>query len=1076
MKFCGECGAHLTIAGRRRGTSSPRAYPPKHLAEKIVTARDALEGERKQITVLFADLKGSTELLAHRDPEEARRILDPILEGMMAAVHRYEGTVNQVLGDGIMALFGAPIAHEDHAVRACYAALSIQESAKRYAEEVGGTDGPRIEIRVGLNSGEVVVRSIASDLHMDYTAIGQTTHLAARMEQMTKPGSIFITGETARLAEGLIAVKQLGPMPVKGLEQPVEVYELTGAGASRSRLQAKAAHGLSRFVGRGGELEEIRSAAAAAGAGHGRVIAVMGEPGVGKSRLFWEFLHSPRTRRWRVLESRSVSYGKATSYLPIAELLKDYFEVRGQDPQQAEQKVRTTLLSLDPSLEPALSPLLWLLDLPIGNPAWLRLEPPQRKRQAVEAVTQLLLRESRRLPVMAVFEDLHWIDAETQAVIDNLVESLPMSRCLLLLNYRPEYEHRWEENAYFKEVLIDTLPAETAAELLDALLGRDPSVELLKGLLLRRTGGNPFFLEESIFSLAETGYLAGRSGGYHLAKPVETMRIPATATAVLASRVDRLDLADKHLLQAAAVVGKDVPFGVLASVAGGSMDEVRRGLARLETAGFLQQSSLFPDLEYTFRHALTHEVVYGSLLHDRRRTLHAGVVGAIERVREGRLGEHVEQLALHAFRGELWDKAVPYLHEAALRAMTRSGYREAVGYLEQALTVLPRLSEARQGLEWAVDLRLDLRNAHFPLGEIERVGWYLREAEPLCVALEDPRRLALVFGYLTHYLWLTGQSVAARAAAERLGVMAAQVDELPLLVAADYYQSAAWFARGDLKTETFARRVIERLPGDLMRERFGLGVFPAAFSRAFAAFSYAERGDFREGLSIGGEAMRFAETMDHPYSLAFIAFILGYAHCLKGDFDRSIGYFERGRDVSHEWGLTIMDGINTASLGYAQAMLGRTKEGLALMMPVIDLLRKVVLAPLSCGLMSEALLVDGQLEEAQSWAELGLRLSRERDERIHEAHALRLLAEIGALGNHDPLLVGARYAESLALAKSMGLRPLVAHCHAGLARHSQEMGRRREGQVHAATAKRMYRSMDMPYWMGNAGAAMAMLT
>jgi class 3 adenylate cyclase len=332
-KFCKKCGESLvSVEGQAKiRLRSAHSYTPKHLAEKILTSKAALEGERKQVTVLFADLRGSMELLADRDPEEARKLLDPVLERMMEAVHRYEGTVNQVMGDGIMALFGAPLAHEDHAVRACYAALRMQETVKRYAEGVFRSYGVPVQIRVGLNSGEVVVRSIGSDLHMDYTAVGQTTHLAARMEQLASPGSILLTPATLTLVEGFVAVKALGPVPVKGLADPVEVYEVTGAGPARTRLQASARRGLTRFVGRDAELEQLRRAQELAGDGHGQVAALVGEAGVGKSRLVYEFTHSHRLHGWFVLESASVSYGKATSYLPVIDLLKGYFKIQDRD-------------------------------------------------------------------------------------------------------------------------------------------------------------------------------------------------------------------------------------------------------------------------------------------------------------------------------------------------------------------------------------------------------------------------------------------------------------------------------------------------------------------------------------------------------------------------------------------------------------------------------------------------------------------------------------------------------------------------------------------------------------------------
>jgi class 3 adenylate cyclase len=418
----------------------PLTYTPPYLAEKILTSRSALEGERKQVTVLFADLKGSMELLADRDPEEARQLLDPVLERMMAAVHRYEGTVNQVMGDGIMALFGAPLAHEDHAVRACYAALAMQATVQQYAAEVQRTKGIPLHMRVGLNSGEVVVRAIGNDLHMDYTAVGQTTHLAARMEQMAMPGSILITPAVLRLTEGYIQITPLGPVPVKGLRDPVEVFELVGASGIRQRLQATVARGLTRFVGRQREFETLRQALERAGAGQGQVVATVGEPGVGKSRLIYEFVHSHHTPGWLVLESASVSYGKATPYFPVIDLLKRYSHVEEHDDARTiRAKVTGQILTLDETLQETIPALLSLLDVLPEDSPFVQLDPPQRRQRTLDALKRVVLRESHVQPLVLVFEDLHWIDSETQALLDSLVESLPTARLLLLVNYRPEY-------------------------------------------------------------------------------------------------------------------------------------------------------------------------------------------------------------------------------------------------------------------------------------------------------------------------------------------------------------------------------------------------------------------------------------------------------------------------------------------------------------------------------------------------------------------------------------------------------------------------------------------------------------
>ena len=474
-RFCSGCGQRVTgapVAGR-----APDSYTPKRLAEKILTSRSALEGERKQVTVLFADLKGSMELLADRDPEEARALLDPVLEHMMEAVHRYEGTVNQVMGDGIMALFGAPLAHEDHAVRACYAALRMQQAVRQHADGVRRRHGVTVQIRVGLNSGDVLVRAIGSDLRMDYTAVGQTTHLAARMEQLAEPGAIVLSPATLELVEGYVEVNPLGSRAVKGLAEPVEVYELVGAGAVRSRLQAATARGLTRFVGRDGELEQLRQALERARAGHGQVVAVVGDPGVGKSRLVYEVTHSPRTDGWLMLESTSISYGQAMSYWPVIDLLKGYFTLQDRDELgEIRDKVTDKLLALDASLEPALPALLALLEVPVDDAAWQRLEPAQRRQRTLDAVKRLLLREACERPLLLVVEDLHWIDAETQALLDGLVESLPGARLLLLVTYRREYQHGWGQKSYYTQLRLDPLPPAGVDQLLHVLLGDHPSL------------------------------------------------------------------------------------------------------------------------------------------------------------------------------------------------------------------------------------------------------------------------------------------------------------------------------------------------------------------------------------------------------------------------------------------------------------------------------------------------------------------------------------------------------------------------------------------------------------------------
>jgi len=829
------------------------------------------------VTVLFADIKGSMELLADRDPEEARRLLDPVIERMMEAVHRYEGTVNQVLGDGIMALFGAPLAHEDHAVRACYAALSLQESIRRYTEEVRRSHGIEVQVRIGLNSGEVVVRAVGNDLHMDYTAVGQTTHLAARMEQLATPGTIRLTADTQRLAEGYVRVRSLGRVPVKGVAEPIEVFEATGAGTARSRLQAAAARGLTRFVGRTDEIDQLRQALERSGSGHGQVVAVVGEAGVGKSRLYWEFTHSHRTEGWLVLESGSVSYGKATAYLPVIDLLRGYFQIdAADDARRIREKVTGKLLALDRALESSLPALLVLLDLPADDASWEALEPAARRVRTLEAVKRLLLRESQVQPLMILFEDLHWIDAETQSVLDALVESLPTARILLLVNYRPEYRHGWGGKTYYRQIQVEPLPPESAEALLEALLGSDGRLGPLKRLLIERTQGNPFFLEESVQALVETGALAGDRGAYTAARTVPDVRVPATVQAVLAARIDRLPPEEKHLLQLAATIGKDVPLGLLQAVADVSEELLRARLAHLQAAEFVYEASLFPEPEYTFKHALTHEVAYQGLLAERRREWHARILEAMETLYADRILEHVERLARHALHGGKPERAVRYLRQAAAKAIARSANREAIEFLEQALRTLAELPETRETLTEAVDIRLDLGPALMVTGggAVAEANALYTRARELCDQIGDSARLFQAVWGLWYSALNRGDYREARELGERLLAAARDAGDSALLFEAHHSLWATRFQLGELAAAMphfdEGLRLYDPQRHQALASRYA-GHDGGVCGRSHLSLTLWTLGSPDQAVRRSEEALSLARELAHPYS-AVIAY------------------------------------------------------------------------------------------------------------------------------------------------------------------------------------------------------------
>jgi class 3 adenylate cyclase/tetratricopeptide (TPR) repeat protein len=1075
--FCGKCGARVAEAPApprqpSAAFASPQSYTPKHLAEKILTSKGALEGERKQVTVLFADLKGSMELLADRDPEEARKLLDPVLERMMEAVHRYEGTVNQVMGDGIMALFGAPLAHEDHAARACYAALRMQESVKKYAEEMRRSHAAVVKIRVGLNSGEVVVRAIGSDLHMDYTAVGQTTHLAARMEQLADPGAIVITPETLALGEGYVEVKSLGLVSVKGLADPVEVYEVTGAGPARTRLQAGARRGLTRFVGRDAELAQIRRAQELVDAGHGQVAAIVGEPGVGKSRLVYEFARSQRMRGWLVLEAASVSYGKATSYAPVIDLLKSYFKIQDRDElREIREKVTGKLLTVDRVLEPALPALLALLDVPVEDDSWGALDAGQRRQRTLDGIRRLLLREARERPLLLIFEDLHWIDGETQALLDSLAENLGSARLLLLVNYRPEYQHGWSGKTYYSQTRLDALRAETAGELLDGLLGDDPALATLRQLLVRR--GNPFFLEETVRTLVETGVLAGERGRYRLTRPINAIQVPATVQVVLAARIDRLSPEDKRLLQTASVIGKDVPFALLQAIAD-APEALRSGLDRLQAAEFVYETGLYPDLEYSFKHALTHEVTYGGLLHERRRELHLRIVGAIETLRRDRLAGEIERLAHHALQAEAWEKCVEYARQAGGRAMERSAYAQAGAYFDQALDAVGHLPESRATLELALELRSSRTAPHSALGEHDRQLQVSEEALRTAERLGDQPRVARITSALGNALWQLGLNVRALEVAERSMVAAEAVGDALVLASARLDVAMICRSLGDYRRAIdTVTPAVELLTGARIHERIGRAVYPAVTTRSTLIGTLTDLGEFDRAMTIARENIEIAKVLGQPVSLLLAQFNVSAVLLQRGEFGTAVTLLEPALVLCTSAALASWYPQIAGALGHAYARTGRLGESLSLLDGARE--RALAVARRAEALvgiyLADAYLQAGRINEAEQEAARVLALTRERSERGAEAGVLHVLAE-AAIRSEAPheAVAEEHYRQALALATDLGMRPLVAHCHLGLGKLYRRTGKREEARDHLTTATSMYREMDMRFWLEKAEA------
>ncbi len=930
--------------------------------------------------MLFADVKGSMELAEQVDPEEWHRILDRFFQNLADGVHRFEGTVNQYTGDGIMALFGAPIAHEDHAQRACCAALALCEQLRKYAQELRMDRSLNFSVRLGLNSGEVVVGKIGDDLRMDYTAQRHTVGLAQRVEQLAEPGHAYLSQHTARLVEGFFQLLDLGESKIAGTSEPLRVYELQGVGPLRSPLEVSARRGLVRFVGREREMGELERAWEAAQAGRGQILAVLGEAGVGKSRLLHEFKGLVGSG-CRVLEGFSVSHGKASAYLPLLELLKGYFRIRVEDDERRRrEKVTGTVLALDRTLEDTLPYLFTLLGIGDRTGSLEQMDPQIRRQRALEAVKRVLVRETLNQPCVLLFEDLHWIDSETQAFLDVLVDSVATARLLLLVNYRPEYGHGWGSRTCYTQLRLDPFGAEESRELLGALLGEGAGEEreALDRLILSKTQGNPFFLEE-----------------------------------------------------------------------------LSRGLSHLQVAEFIYERPAFPDPEYTFKHALTQEVAYGSLLRERRRVLHERTGQAIEALNPQGLDAHYEELAHHYGRSANTPKAVEYLRLAGEQAIERSAYGEAIDRLRQALEQQKTLPETRERDELDLVLQCTLGQAlHVTEGfaSVETEQAYAR-ARDLARRLGDASHLFEALNGLRAGQQMRAEHDKSRLLAEELLRVARQTGDPGQILCALVAMGATSFLRGE---HCEAREHLEELLGlydpkkhrghDYLSASSNVGVL-ALFYSSWTLFwlGYPE-----QALTRAREALALARELSHTFSEATALNGLGIVHLLRRDSEASLKVTEALIVLSEEHGFPYWLAFGTMCRFAALTERRELEKGITGMRSILEGLRaRGALAAFSWFLATLAVAHGkaGQVEEGLAVVAEGLEFATKTGERYAEAELHRTKAELLlARTAADPAGAEASFRDALEVARRQRAKSYELRAATGLARLWQQQGRKQEAR------------------------------
>jgi class 3 adenylate cyclase/tetratricopeptide (TPR) repeat protein len=928
-KFCDECAASLASPS----TINQTAQPVRVAAEQDDAS--ALEGERKTVTALFADIKGSTELEQDLDPEEARAIVDPALKLMIDAVRRYDGYVVQSTGDGIFALFGAPLAHEDHPQRALYAALRMQEELKRYSTRLREAGNAPIEARVGVNTGEVVVRSIKTGkAHTEYTPIGHTANLASRMQVLAPAGSIAVSEITQKLVEGYFALNALGPTRVKGVSEPVNVYEVTGLGLLRTRLQRSASRGFSRFVGRDAEIAQMKRALEQAKAGHGQIVAAMADPGVGKSRLFFEFKAVAQSG-CMVLEALSISHGKASAYLPVIDLLHGYFKIASADDcRTRREKITGRALALDRSLEDVLPFLFWLLGLTEGADPIAEMNAEVKKRRTLEAIKRILLRESLNQPLIVTFEDLHWIDDETQTLLNLLADSIATAKVLLLVNYRPEYHHEWGSKTYYTQLRLDPLGMRSAEEMLSATLGDGVELAPLKRLIIEKTEGNPFFMEETVQVLFDEGALV-RDGSVKLTKSLSQLKIPPTVQAILASRIDCLPPDQKDLLQTLAVLGREFPLGLIKSVVAKSEDELHRMLSDLQLGEFIYEQPSAGDVEYIFKHALTQDVAAGSMLIERRKLLHEQTAQAIEAIFADRLDDHVDQLAYHYAQSANTSQAIKYHQLVGNQAMRRSANAQAIDHLNASLRLLKTLPETperdRRELALQIAIGEPLTAAlGWAAPEVERTH---RRAIELALRVGEPRQLYVAQVGLSACHMMGNQLRKAQELGERILVQAQAADDPVQLLNAHFGLGMYAFWLGEMPSARAHLNESMAIFEDRRRQNLASDSesFAAAVCLTYEAWLLWYIGFPDQARHTVERALSLAHKLAHPFNLANVRNHTARLYQLRGEAPIARENADAAIAISSERGYPYWLFLSMAVRGWALAEAGEEEKGIALL-------------------------------------------------------------------------------------------------------------------------------------------------
>jgi class 3 adenylate cyclase/tetratricopeptide (TPR) repeat protein len=997
-----ECGHDLNGPAEKPvvENSQPQSYTPKFLADKILTSHRVIEGERKLVTVLFADVANFTSISEKLDPEDAHEIIDGCFKILSQEIHQHEGTINQYTGDGVMALFGAPIAHEEHAQRACQAALAIQSSMVGYSSQIEREFHFEIKMRIGLNTGPVIVGRIGDDLRMDYTAVGDTTNLASRMETMAQPGRVLISENTQRLVKAYFKLKPFDPVEVKGKEKPQAVFELIESSEVKTRMDASISRGLTRFVGRKNSMVAVKSAWAKALRGFGQVLGIVGEAGVGKSRLLLEFRNSLPAGEFSYLEGRCFQYGGSMAFLPIVDILRSCFRIEEGLPEVAVTgKIKDKLKEFDEELLKFTLPAFQdLLSLRFEDESWLHLGAQEKRERAFEAIRNLLVSFSRNKPLVVAIEDLHWMDKTSEEFLTFFIDKLAHCRILLILLYRAEYTHQWGSKSYYSKIGLDQLTTESSAELISTILEGSEVGSDLKQLIIKQAAGHPLFIEEFTHSLWENGLIERQEDRFILSRKFKDVQVPDSIQGIIASRMDRLEGNLKRTLQVASVVGRDFAFRIL-QAASGMQEELKAHLLSLQGLEFIYEKQLLPELEYIFKHVLTQEVAYQSLLLKKRKKLHERIGQAIEQIYADRLEEYYEILAHHYAHSHNFESAFQYLKRSGQKAMRKNSTWEALDYYEKAIAVLERLPGNHDQKRKKLEVTYLTISPLIALGFPDKSLSILEQGERLAKDLADERRL---FRFRTNigFLYCTnGNYLEARPYIEQAFDASEKLHDIDLMgqVIPDLY--TVYLAAGEhMKSVDVISDVIDRIEKNQRQKDFFGGptnIYPTLHS--FCGLSLGWTGNFKKALTFCEKGNLAATATNDARTLGLCDWLLGAVLLFKGELEPAKVHLESAVKYNEKLKHTPSLPLSYSWFGLASGLAGDSATGCRHAEKGLKIQSDTgykYLGSIGWFCLGVCLAESGEFEAAGRKLEKGLEISRENHERVTEGAILIWLGRV----------------------------------------------------------------------------------